>query len=149
MKTFTRIIVFFIATLASARGLLATDLAIGTWTSKNYPGMTMIIEPRVAGGWKITYHIKYGDKESLMVIDSALDGAEVPVMVNGKASGETMAIKKLDYHHTSTVVKMNGAPFGTSNSELSADGKTITVQNDTVALAGNPSKKATETWDRK
>jgi hypothetical protein len=74
----------------------------------------------------------------------------VPVMVGGKPSGETMAIKKLDDRHTFTVIKMNGQPFGTSKCEIAADGRTLNVENETPSVAtGNPAVKSTEIWNRK
>ena len=64
-----------------------------------------------------------------MTVDSPMDGREAPVLVGGKPSGETMAIKRVDDRHYSAVVKMNGKPFGTSNGTVSADGKTMTVDS--------------------
>jgi hypothetical protein len=85
-----------------------------------------------------------------MLIESPFDGSERPVLVNGKPSGETMAITRVDDHHVSTVVKMNGKPFGTSKATLSADGKVLTVLNEFSASAGgNPTGKSTERWVRK
>jgi len=85
-----------------------------------------------------------------MIVESPFDGREVPVLLDGKPSGETMAIKRLDDHHTVTVVKMNGKEFGRSKATLSPDGKTITVENEFIAsLGGNPAGKRTEVWVRK
>jgi hypothetical protein len=45
---------------------------------------------------------------------------------------------------------MNGKVFGTSKATLSADGKTITVENDYTSTAGGlPKGKQTEIWIRK
>ena len=41
-----------------------------------------------------------------------------------------MAIKRVDATHTVTVLKMNGKPFGTSKATISADGRTLTVENE-------------------
>jgi hypothetical protein len=61
-----------------------------------------------------------------------------------------MAIKRLDDHHTYTVLKMNGREFGTSKASLSPDGKTITVENDFAAEGGgHRAGKHTEVWLRK
>ncbi len=64
-----------------------------------------------------------------MTVNSPMDGTEAPALVGGKPSGETMAIKRVDAHRYSAVVKMNGKPFGTSNGTVSADGKTMTVES--------------------
>jgi hypothetical protein len=67
--------------------------------------------------------------------------------MNGKPTGETMAIKRVDAHHASTVLKMNGQQFGTSEATLSADGKTLTVRNDlTASGGGQQAGKHTEIW---
>src|SRR5262245_45097769 len=126
MKTLAALVVC----LAFAQPLWAADW-YGTWTSRSHPLMTMTIEPWGVGGSRITYNIKMDPKDAammkmdpkdaVMIIESALDGSEVPVMVGGKPSGETMAIKRLDDRHTFTVIKMNGQPFGTSKCEMSGD----------------------------
>jgi len=144
MKTLAALVVC----LAFAQPLWAADWT-GTWTSKSHPGITMTIEPYGAGGSRITYHIKMDSKVIVMSMESALNGSEATVMFDGKPSGETMAIKRLDDRHTYTVIKMNGQPFGTSKSELSADGKTLISENDPPSVAGAPSVKTTEIWDRK
>jgi hypothetical protein len=74
-----------------------------------------------------------------MVVESPFNGTDVPVLVGGKPSGETMAIKTVDDHHWTTVLKFNGQQFGISRLELSLDGKTLTVENNiTSAAAGQP-----------
>ena len=86
----------------------------------------------------------------VMVVESPFDGREVPVLLDGKPSGETMAITLVDPRHTTAVVKMNGKPFGISKGSLSADGKTLTVENEySASVGGNPAGKQTEIWIRK
>ena len=71
------------------------------------------------------------------------------MLVDGKPSGETMAIRRIDERHASTIVKLNGAAFGTSKSELSADGRTLRVENTTSSDApGQPAGTRIEYWDR-
>jgi len=129
------------------------QLAVGTWNKRgDRPTLLMIIEP-AGGATKITYKVLTPDGKPLphadMTLVTQLDGNEVPVLVNGKPSGETMAIRRIDERHTSTVVKMNGAPFGTSKSELSADGRTLTVENTaTGGASGMPAGTKVEHWDR-
>jgi hypothetical protein len=128
------------------------QIEIGTWvkqaTSTSPAGMTMTVEACCNGGRRLTYRLTNGTL--LLVIESAFDGSDAPVMISGKPSGETMAIKRLDSHHAYTVVKMNGKPFGTSKATLSPDGNTITVENEyTVAVPGQPAGKQTEIWVRK
>jgi hypothetical protein len=78
-----------------------------------------------------------------LTVNSPMDGTEVPALVGGKPSGETMAIKRVDDHHYSAVVKMSGKPFGTSNGTVSADGKTMTVES--VSQGGGKVEKIIET----
>jgi hypothetical protein len=84
-----------------------------------------------------------------MTIASPFDGSEAPVLIAGKPSGETMAIKRIDDHHVFTVLKMNGKPFGTSKATLSPDAKLLTVVNDNSSSGGGQGAgKTTETWVR-
>ncbi|HEX5037242.1 MAG TPA: hypothetical protein VFX30_08805 [bacterium] len=143
MKTFAAIVLL----LAWATPLWAVDW-VGTWTSKSHPGITLTIESFGAGGARLTYHIQSDSKVTLMSLESLLNGSEAQVTIDGKPSGETMAIKRLDDRHTFTVIKMNGQPFGTSKGELSVDGKTLTSEND-QPVPGGPNVKTTEIWERK
>ena len=129
---------------------LNAQLSVGTWVRKAAPtetgGMSMTIEMCCNGGRRITYRLK-SRQDFTMTIDSALDGSDAPVMIAGKPSGETMAIKRLDDHHAVTVLKMNGTQFGVSHATISDDGKTLTVENEiTASGAGRTPGKTTETW---
>jgi hypothetical protein len=153
MSTFkTSIPVAAIALLLTVPAALEAQMVVGTWVrtpTKTSPGvMTMTVEPCCGSGYKLTYRFAISAQQTtLMTVASPFDGTEVPVLVDGKPSGETMAIKRIDDHHAATVIKMNGEPFGTSKSTLSADGRTISVINDvTNAAAGQPVGKTTETW---
>jgi hypothetical protein len=129
------------------------QLEIGTWVRQPIPGMpamTMTIEACCNGGRRLTYHIVLEKTDMQMVLETRLDGAEVPVLVGGKPSAETMAIKRTDEYHASTVIKMNGALLGTNTATLSADGQTLTVVNDfSTAAGGQQVGKFTEIWLRK
>jgi hypothetical protein len=145
MKTLTALVVFFL----SATSLLAADFT-GIWVRRDMPGMTMTIHSWGASGGRITYDIQMGGKVSVMAIESALDGTDATVIVDGKPTPQTMAIKRLDDRHTFTVLKNGGKPAGTSKCEMSADGKTLTVENEIPATAaGGTPMKSTETWNRK
>jgi bacillopeptidase F (M6 metalloprotease family) len=88
-----------------------------------------------------------GVPASTMTVDSPMNGTEVPAVSGGKSSGQTMAIRRLDDHHYSAIVKMNGQLLGTSNGTVSADNKTMTV--DSVYGVGGQAQKTIETWVRK
>ena len=138
--------------LGPARSLHA-QVGVGVWVREvpaSKLALTMTVEACCHGGRRLSYHFDMGATKTTMLIESPFDGSERPVLVNGKPSGETMAITRVDDHHVSTVVKMNGKPFGTSKATLSADGKVLTVLNEFSASAGgNPTGKSTERWVRK
>jgi hypothetical protein len=145
--------------LAAAALLLAiptsleAQLGVGIWvrnvTRESQAKMTMTVEPCCGNGYRLTYRFPMSEQEMVLMVESPFDGSEAPVLANGKPSGETMAIKRLDAHHSSTVLKMNGEQFGVSNSTLSPDGTTLTVINEfTSTAAGNQLGKVTETWTR-
>jgi len=128
----------------------SAQLAAGTWVMRETPRVSMIVEP-MGSGYSVTYHVVGNDgKPITMTLQTPLDGSETPFLVNGKPTGQTYAGKRVDSRHTVGVVKMNGKPFATSNAELSADGKTITVENEnTAAVGGNPAGKRIEHWDKR
>ena len=138
--------------LGTARSLHA-QMDIGTWVRQPTASMTemvMTVEPCCNGGRRLTYHVLIGGKETLLTVESPFDGSDVPVLMAGKPSGETMGIQRLDDHHASTVVKMNGKVFGTSTTTLSPDGKMLTVINDfATSVGGQTVGKTTEVWVRK
>lgn len=155
MKSITRtIFVYGTAVLAfgSTRPLHA-QIGVGTWVRQataTMPGsMTMSVEACCRGGRRLSYHIGMQGTQTVLMVESPFDGTEVPVLMNGQPSGETMAIKRLDDHHLFTIVKMNGRPFATSKATLSADGRTLTVINDVSSPAGGQQAgKSTEVWVR-
>jgi len=124
------------------------QLAVGTWIPKSgqFVGqITMKVEMCCGNGRRISYFIK-SNPAATMIIESALDGSEVPVLVGGKPSDQTMAIKRIDSRHTLTVIKMDAKAFGTSRAELSAAGNMLTVENTTAAYADQKPTKKTEIW---
>ena len=138
-----------ILALLAISAALEAQMVAGTWLrtpTKTAPGvMTMTVEPCCGSGYKLTYRFAVGNNQTVMTVESPFDGTEVPVLVNGKPSGETMAIKRVDGHHSSTVIKMNGEPFGTSNATLSGEDKTLTVVNE---MGSGAAGKVTETWTK-
>ena len=141
---------FFVVTFAWADTAQA-QLGIGTWvkqgTTPGQPGLTMVVEACCGGGRRLIY--KAGETV-VLTVESPLDGSDAPEMSMGKPTGETMGIKRVDDHHTMTVLKLNGQQFGTSTATISDDGKTLTIENNiTAPLGGRRVGKTTETWVRK
>jgi hypothetical protein len=160
MRTVRGVLAAIGVMLVSTLGLpsaVRAQLGVGTWERQSDKGskglvgyMTMTVEQCCKGGYRVTYHITINDTKSVMKVESPFDGTEVPVLVDGKPSGETMAIKRVDDRHSTTVIKMNGQPFGTSKSTLSADGKTLTAINEIVQTGGvQPKDTQTEVWIKK
>ena len=130
----------------------SAQAGVGTWERQGVqtPGqpLTMTVEACCGSGRRLTYRIPGLD--AVLTVESPFNGTEVPLLMGGKPSGETMAITQVDDHHWTTVLKMNGKLFGTSKGTLSADGRTITVENDmTAGVGGNAAGKSTETWVKK
>jgi uncharacterized membrane protein YvbJ len=143
----------FAALLAGAgRPAAAADSPIGgTYAMKGKggkPEMTMKVEAWGRDKVKLTYRVKGVDNMEMTVV-SDTKGGDAPILVNGKPTGETMAIKLTDKLHSTAVVKMNGKTMGTSKAEFSPDYKTLTVENDMSGMVGNtPQGKSTEVWVR-
>jgi len=145
----------FAAAMLCELGLVPSahaQIGVGTWVRNTGPAtpgaITMTVEACCNGGRRLTYQL--ADTKQTMLVESPFDGREVPVLLDGKPSGETMAIMLVDSRHTSTVLKLNGKPFGVSKATISPDGKTLAVENDfSASVGGNPAGKQTETWTRK
>jgi hypothetical protein len=122
-----------------------------TWvrTDSQGKGITMTVQACCNGGLRLIYQIPTiaSQPATTLTVDSPMDGTEVPSLVGGKPSGQTMAVKRLDDHHYSAVVKASGKTFVTSNGTVSADGKTMTVES--ISQGGGKVDKIIETWVRK
>ena len=128
------------------------QLGVGTTWLRTDPqgkGIVLSVEACCNGGLRLTWQIPPmgGQPASTMTVDSPMNGTEVPVLIAGKPSGETMAIKRVDDHHLTAILKMNGQPFGTYSGTVSPDNKSMTV--DSVYGTGSQTQKITETWVRK
>ena len=133
--------------------LAHAQLFVGTWvrTDAVGKGITMTVETCCNGGLRLTYLVPGagGQPAVTMTLDSPMDGTDAPTLIGGKPTGQTMAIKRVDDRHYSAVATMGGKPFGTFNATISADGKTMTVENVNQMAPGGKAEKITETWVRK
>lgn len=145
------LLIAFASLLAVASPAAAEDSPVGTWVKKaeaSKPAITLTIEAWGNNKAKLTWHLK--EPALVLTIVATLDGTDAPLLMNGKPSGETMAIKLIDKRHSTAVVKMNGKPFGISKGTYSEDFKTLTVENDfSESVGGNQAGKSTEIWIRK
>src|SRR6266853_2208788 len=105
----------------------ADSLPVGTWVQRTSQSpLTMTIEA-VGAARKLTY-TGAGQQGALTCL-TQLDGKDAPVLLNGKPSGQTMAIRVIDSRHSFAVLKVQGKEMGTSKGELSPDGNVIKVEN--------------------
>jgi len=121
------------------------QFGVGEWarTDAAGKGMTMTVASCCKGGFRLTYHVPIGNGQPplTLTIDLPMDGTEVPTLSGGKPTGQTMSVKRVDDHHYIGVVKQNGKPYLTSSATLSADGKSMTIED---RLTDN--QKVIETW---
>jgi hypothetical protein len=128
------------------------QLGVGTTWLRTDPvgkGITMTVEACCNGGLRLVYHIPpMGNQPAAMMsVDSPMDGTEVPTLVGGKPSGQTMALRRLDDRRYSAIVKMGPQMSATFNATVSPDNKTMTVES--VSNVAGKVEKLTETWVRK
>ena len=124
------------------------QLAVGEWarTDAQGGGMTMTVAACCQGGYRLTYHVPVanGQPPMILTVDLPTNGTDVPTMSGGKPTGQTMSLKRIDDRHYTGVVKQNGKVSLTNTATLSADGKTLTVEDTLVS-----GTKVTETWTKK
>lgn len=143
----------YLVYLISLSPMFGTDsLPVGTWVrrdAKEPVHITMKVEAAGAG-LKLTYTIvsEQAPAGQIMTALTQLDGKDAPIMVDGKPSGQTMAIRSVDSRHAAAVLKVQGQQAGTSKSEVSLDGKVLKVENNTTGADGKPAI-IVEYWDKK
>ena len=146
--------VAFVVCLLSLSSMVGADsLWSRTWVLREPPqgGHLTITVEEVGSGWKLTYKIVGPEAPGTIYsrVLTQLDGKDVPQLVNGKPTGQTMGIKKMDSRHTVAVLRFQGKEAGILKGEISPDGKVLTVENEDAA--SNPSGlvgKQIQHWDR-
>ena len=141
---------FLLAIIATAQadmGLLGT----GTWVQRDGV-LVLTVEPAGADR-KLTYRTRGPDgkfvKGELTHVTTG-DGKDAPMLIDGKPTGQSMAIRKVGVNQTHTVLKLNGKECGISKSEVSADGKVLKSETEyTNPACGAVGKKTVTFWDRK
>jgi hypothetical protein len=105
----------------------------------------------VGTGRKLTYRIVGADAAADFVstVLTQLDGKDVPVLVNGKPTGQTWGIRMIDSRHTFTVEKLQGKITHTYKSEVSPDGKVLKVEAPETAEANGKGETSVQYWDKK
>jgi hypothetical protein len=128
----------------------AESLWSGTWILRESPQggrLTMTVEV-VGSGWKLTYKVVGPDApgSTVSTVLTPLDGKDVSVLVEGKPSGQTMGVRRIDSRHTVTVLRFQGKETGISKGELSPNGKVLKIETDYAT--SNPIGKEIQYWDR-
>jgi len=141
----------FVVCLLSLSSMVSADsLWSGAWVLREPPqgGRLIMTVEEVDTGWNLTYKVVGPDAPASTVstVQTPLNGKEVPLLVNGKPSGQTMGIKRIDTHRTVTVLKFKGKETGVSKAEVSPDGKVLKIETDYVS--SNPIGKEIQYWDR-
>src|SRR5258707_9819662 len=117
----------------SSSSSLQAQFSVGTRVqTAPMKGLTMNVDQCCNGGRRLTFHITVGQKTQTVTIESRFDGSDAPQVVDGKPTGETMALKRVDERRTTTVFKRNGKVFRTSTATESADRMTMTVENEFI-----------------
>ena len=126
-------------------------LGPGTWVQRD--GVLVLTVEEAGAARKLTYRTRGPDgkfmKGELTHVTTG-DGKDAPMLIDGKPTGQSMAIRKVDANHTATVLKLNGKDCGTSKSEVSADGKVMKTETEySNPTCGAVGKKQVTFWDRK
>jgi len=108
----------------------------------------MMTVEEVGTGWKLTYNVVglAAPGSTVSTVLTPLNGNDVPVLVNGKPSGQTMGIRRIDSRHTVTVLKFQGVETGISKAELSPNGKVLKIETDYAD--SNPIRNEIQYWDK-
>jgi len=143
----------YLAYLISLSPVIGADnLPVGTWVRREaQEGVHITMKVEAAGaGLKLTYTISGGQTpvNQVLTVLTQLDGKDAPTMMDGKPTGQTMAIRSIDGRHTEGVVKFQGKQISTSKSEISPDGKVLKIENTAPGADGKPAVTV-EYWDRK
>jgi hypothetical protein len=141
----------FVVCLLSLSSMVSADsLWSGVWVLREPPqgGRLIMTVEEVNTGWNLTYKVVGPDAPASTVstVQTPLNGKEVPLLVNGRPSGQTMGIKRIDPHRTVTVLRFKGKETGVSKAEISPDGKVLKIETDYVS--SNPIGKEVQYWDR-
>jgi len=129
----------------------AADSPVGTWVREVGPGQpeeTMTIDAWGIGGTKIGTSTKASGP--VATIMSNLDGADSPIVVDGKPSTASVALTLLDEQTATTVTKLNLKTIGASKWTFSPDFTTLTIEDDFAeSVPGTPAGRSTEHWKRR
>ncbi len=142
---------FVVCLLSLTSSMASADsLWSGAWVLREPPqgGRLIMTVEEVGIGWNLTYKVDGPDApvSTVSTVLTPLDGKDVPLLVNGKPSGQTMGIKKVDNHHTVTILRFRGKETGISKAEISPDGKVLKIETDYADW--NPIGKEIQYWDR-
>lgn len=144
-------IAFGVCLLSLSSIVGAESLWSGTWILRepSHGSRLMMEVEEVGTGWKLTYHVlgPAASGSTVSTVLTPLDGNDVPVLVNGKPSGQTMGIRRIDSRHTVTVLKFQGKETGVSKAELSPHGKVLKIEIDYAT--SNPIGKEIQYWDKR
>jgi hypothetical protein len=152
LRPFHRIpcIAFCVCLLSLSSIVGAESLWSGTWILREplQGSRLMMTVEEIDTGWKLTYNVVglAAAGSTVSTVLTPLNGNDVPVLVNGKPSGQTMGIRRIDSRHTVTVLRFQGKETGISKTELLPNGKVLKVETDYAD--SNPIRNEIQYWDK-
>ena len=128
----------------------------GTWVQRGDTTRFSMTVDRAGSGYRLTYTLidRKGKvlNPNMLTMVTQLDGKDAVVYdAHGKPTAQTIAVTRIDAHHTHSVMKVNGRVYGTSDAELSGDAKLIKIVNDMSAMGNGVAQagKKIDYWDKK
>lgn len=151
-----KLAVAFVACLLGLSPMAWADCALkGTWVQRGATKeftMTMTVED-AGPACKLTYRVTGANVPavgSTSTIVSRFDGKDAPHLVDGKPTGQTLAIRQIDNRHWVSVMKHNGKETGISKGEMAPDGRVLKVVNEMSASGpSGTAQKSVQFWDKR
>ena len=150
--------VFLLGAMAAGQLRADDNPFLGTWklnVAKSKAEGTMVPKSMTrtvtAAGDKVTYSSEGVAADGSVLKYSftvSYDGKDYPVTGTGMPGGaDSIAIKRVDSHHVTSVLKKGGKEVGTAEAEVSKDGKTTTLKAKGTSADGKPTI-ATTVYDK-
>src|SRR5213594_724333 len=146
-----KVAIAVLSLLLSSVAARAQDVQVGNWMInlaksrfKSAPAPTsqhVTVVPQGKDGVKLTVNAVNGKGEKSTIEYAAqYDGKEYPRTETGAgaAPGQTVTLKRIDAHTAERITYLKGKKLVTEKWEISSDGKTRTVTQSGVDIAGKP-----------
>jgi hypothetical protein len=115
----------------------------------------LTIEARKNDGRLLTFILRSSDTVAVVLkIETARDGQDAPVFVNGQPEDHTCAIRKIDPENFTAVLKIEGVPYATVKASIAPGGDTLSLEYDFTVAVQHPLTgerlwgRHVEVWER-